>query len=81
MSITIDERLVKFLCYYQGKNKVSTKSEVINHALEALRSKQLTKDYMESIAKEENNPEEMALWDGAIEDGLDPNETWQHLLS
>ncbi len=81
MSITIDERLAKFLCYYQSKNKISTKSEVINHALEALRSKQLTKDYMESIVKEENNPEETILWDSAIEDGLDPNETWQHLLS
>ena len=80
MSITIDESLAKFLCYYQSKNKITTKSEVVNHALETLRSKQLTKDYIESIAKEESNPEETALWDSTIEDGLDSNETWKHLL-
>lgn len=76
MSVSIDPNLAEYIKTYQKQHKVATKSEVIEHAIKALRRAELIEEYKEAMKEWSDNKAEAELWDKTSADGLDLNETW-----
>ncbi|MCA9840161.1 MAG: hypothetical protein KC422_24840 [Trueperaceae bacterium] len=73
MSVTVDPSLAEYVKAYQEKYQVSSKSEVIERAIRALRQAQLIEEYKETM--QGLSEEELSLFDNAAGDGLS-DETW-----
>jgi metal-responsive CopG/Arc/MetJ family transcriptional regulator len=76
MSVSIDPSLAEYIKTYQKQHKVATKSEVIEHAIKALRRAELVEEYKAAMREWSSNKAEAELWDKTVADGLDLNETW-----
>ncbi len=76
MSISIDPTLAEYVRTYQKQHNVISKSEVIEHAIKALRRAELVEEYKQAMQEWDKNETEAKLWDKTVADGLDLNETW-----
>jgi hypothetical protein len=76
MSISIDPTLAEYVKTYQKQHNVMSKSEVIEHAIKALRRAELIGEYKQAMQEWDKDKAEAKLWDKTVADGLDLNETW-----
>lgn len=70
LSVTVETELYRFLERYQSQYQLSTKSEVVERALELLRKLELERAYTEAAEEWETNPD-ASLWENAANDGLE----------
>ena len=69
INVRIDSGLASFMQDYKIKKGISTKSEVVERALKALRDIELKNAY-EQAMQEWVDSEEHELWDKTVADGL-----------
>jgi Arc/MetJ-type ribon-helix-helix transcriptional regulator len=76
ISISLSPELLKYAEEYQKVHKLASRSEVIAHAMKALRDRELLEGYKAMAEDYKNNPD--PLVDSGISDGLEPSteDTW-----
>ena len=70
LSVSVDHQLAQFIERYQATHRVSTKSEVVERALELLQKSELKQQYAEAY-REWAESGEAELWDVTVGDGLE----------
>ncbi len=72
ISISLSPDLLKYAEEYQKTHKLSSRSEVIAHAMKALRERELLEGYKVMAKDYQKNPE--SLLESGINDGLEPSD-------
>jgi Arc/MetJ-type ribon-helix-helix transcriptional regulator len=70
LSVSVAHQLAQFIERYQATHRVSTKSEVVERALELLQKSELKQQYAQAY-REWAESGEAELWDITVGDGLD----------
>jgi metal-responsive CopG/Arc/MetJ family transcriptional regulator len=76
ISISLSPELLRYAEDYQQAHGLASRSEVIAHAMKALRERELLEGYKAMAEDYKKNPE--ILLDAGVNDGLEPSteETW-----
>ncbi len=69
LSVSVDSRLARFIDTYQTDHDVSTKSKVVEQALELLQNQELQRQYAEAYQEWEESGE-AEVWEVTVGDGL-----------
>lgn len=69
LSVSVDNRLARFIDTYQTDHDVPTKSEVVERALELLQNQELQRQYAEAYQEWEEHGE-AEVWEATVGDGL-----------
>ncbi|MEM6429909.1 MAG: antitoxin [Deinococcota bacterium] len=72
MSISIAKPLISFIERYRVRHKLKTKSEVVEHAIKALRDRELSYQYQQGM--KELTSEDFEFMDAVVGDGILPED-------
>ncbi len=72
ISVSLSPELLRYAEEYQKAHKLSSRSEVIAHAMKALRDKELLEGYKAMADDYQKNPD--PLVETGISDGLEPSD-------
>lgn len=72
ISVSLSPELLKYAEEYQKTHKLSSRSEVITHAMKALRERELFDGYKAMSEDYQKNPD--PLVEAGINDGLEPSD-------